>query len=323
MSLRGVDECFGEKWKPENTGLPDEKNRNLPFLAYGFFKPHQIAYSQIKNYVKKTPKKVDIYYELKNVNGMPILLDEHTSSPAIAYIIEFKSNREYDAYEAIGNSKNKHIYSWDKITVETKDGKSQEVNVLMYSNEKPLPKNISRFKYGDDYDWRKDPIFDSTLDYLDWQINQLKTPRFKHDWFDLKPLVGLQSLYMTLWSAIDRFMTFRYGQSQTWNVKELSLEPSFKESLQDNYDAIGLKSFYINGERNNDKEDYKIFSTEDLKNYYLDPIKPTCSALYYYNLRNNIVHSSKISPKEADIVWNALIGLTEIFRKVLKEVKEE
>ena len=118
-------------------------------------------------------------------------------------------------------------------------------------------------------------------------------------------------------------MAFRYGKSQTWNVRELSLETSFKESLHNNWDAIGLKSFYKNNKRKNEDKDYKIFSTEDLKTYYLNPIKPTCSALYYYNLRNNIVHASKTSPKETDIVWNALLGLTEIFRNVLEEVKKE
>ena len=32
---------------------------------------------------------------------------------------------------------------------------------------------------------------------------------------------------------------------------------SFKKSLQENYDAIGLKSFYKNRERKNDENDYK------------------------------------------------------------------
>lgn len=323
MSRPGVDECYEERWKPENTGSPNKKNRNLPFLAYGFFKPHQIAYSRIKPFVKGKPKKVDVYHELKNVNGLPVLLSETTNYPAVAYIIDFRHDPQYKAYKIIGNSKNKHIYSWRKITVETNDGKSQDVNVLMYPDEEPLPERIKGFNYGNNYDWRNDPVFDATFKYLDWQINLLKMQPFKHDWTDLNPLMGIQSLYMTLWSAIDRFMTFRYGLTQTWNVKELSLEPSFKESLQDNYDAIGLKSFYRNRKRDNNEDDYIIFSTEDLKDYHLNPINPTCSALYYYNLRNNIVHASKTSPKEADIVWNALIGLKKIFHNVYEKVKEE
>ena len=322
MSRPDVDECYDEKWKPESVGPPNKKNRNLPFLAYGFFKPHQIAYSQIKDYVKGNPKKVDVYHVLKNVNGMPVLLNESSNLPAVAYIIDFEHDPQYNAYKLIGNSKNKHIYSWKQINVETEEGKSREVNVLMYSEEKPLPKGLSGFPDGN-YDWRDDAVFEETLNYLDWQINFLKTQPYEHDWYDLKPLIGLQALYMTLWTAIDRFMTFRYGKSQTWNVKELSLEQSFIDSLQVNYNAIKEKSFYKNKKREKNDNTYKIFSTEDLEDYHLNPIKSTCSALYYYNLRNNLVHASKTRPEEADIVWNALIGLTEIFRNVFEAAKEE
>lgn len=324
MSRRNVDECFYEDpWEEDNSGLPNESNMNLPFLAYGFFKPHQLSYSQIKKFVHGKPKKVDVFYKLKNINGMPVLLKEPYTFPVQAYIIDFKNHMREDAYEHVGKTKNIHIYSWNVITVETKNGEKQDVNVLMYPENETLPKKLNSFP-DDDYDWRRDElVFDATLDYLDWQISQLKQHPYELDWSDLKPLIGVQSLYMTLWSAIDRFIKFRYGKKQKWNVKELSLEESFKKSLQENYDAIGLKSFYKNRERKNDEDDYKIFSTQDLEKYCLDPLKPTCSAMYYYNLRNNVVHSSKVNPSETDIVWNALLGLKEIFREVLKEVREE
>ena len=35
------------------------------------------------------------------------------------------------------------------------------------------------------------------------------------------------------------------------------------------------------------------------------------------------IHADIINPSETDIVWNALLGLKEIFREVLKEVREE
>ena len=320
---RDVDECFKDKYEPDNAGLPPKKNRNLPFLAYGFFKPHQIAYSQIKDYVKGTPKKVDVYYELKNVNWMPVLLNKPSNSPAQAYIIDIEPDRQYDAYEKIGRSKNKHVYSWNVITVETKDGQSQDVNVLFYPPGEKFPKKAYEFR-DNNYDWRDDPVFDATLNYLDWQIDLLKTNPPEYKWNNLNWIIGVQSLYMTLWSAIDRFMSFRYGSTQAWNVNLLSLEPSFEKNLPTNRNAIGKKSFYKNMTRDEkNKENYKIFSTKDLNEYKLNSDKSTCSALYYYNLRNNVIHSSKANPEEADIVWNALIGLTKIFKNVLKEVKKE
>jgi len=322
MSRRNVDECFYEDpWEPDNSGLPDDENIDLPFLAYGFFKPHQLSYSQIKRFAEKNHEKVEVFYKLRNLNGMPVLLEEPSTMPAQGYIIDFKYNRE-KAYEIIGKSKNMHIYTWEVVTIETENGEIKEVNVLMYPKKEELPNTATVFGYNN-YDWRNDPVFDATLDYLDWQINQLKQHPYELDGADLKPLIGVQSLYMTLWSAIDRFITFRYGKTQKWNVKELSLEPSFKKSLQDNYDAIGLKSFYKNRERKNNKDDYEIFSSQDLQKYCLNSLKPTCSAMYYYNLRNNVVHSSKVNPSEVDIIWNALLGLKEIFRDVLDEVRKE
>jgi len=145
ISRRNVDECYNEQWKPENVGKPPQSNRNLPFLAYGFFKPHQIAYSQIKKYVKGNPKKVDVYHVLKNVNGLPVLLNESTDFPAVGYIIDFVHDPQHQAYKIIGNSKSKHIYSWNTITIKTEDGKSQDVNVLMYSEKKPLPEGLFGF----------------------------------------------------------------------------------------------------------------------------------------------------------------------------------
>ena len=37
-------------------------------------------------------------------------------------------------------------------------------------------------------------------------------------------------------------------------------------------------------------------------------------SLYYYTMRNNVVHSGKMLLQEVDVVLNALLGLTEIFR---------
>ena len=86
------------------------------------------------------------------------------------------------------------------------------------------------------------------------------------------------------------------------------------------YNAIGDNGFYLSKQKVWEDE---IFSAEDLESYKLNCENPTCSALYYYTLRNNVVHSSKAMPQEIDTVWNALLGLKEIFSDVLKEVENE
>lgn len=308
------DECYDKYRELESAGLPDDVS--LPFLAYGFFKPHQLAYSQIKRNVCEY-EKADIHYQLMNLNGMPVLHNKAINGSVDAYVIRFEEGKETYPYRAIGYSRNMHIYSWEVVSIEDADGNCQDVNVLMYAGDKS-PKNFHGFE-NNNYDWRNDPVFDNTLKYLDMNIKGLKGMNFQYKWDDLKPLIGVQSLYMSLWSALDRFLSFRYGKSQTRNVKLLSDEKSFRKSLKKNYNAIKDKGFYGGDSQWKDE----IFSAEDLTNYNLDRDKPACSALYYYALRNNVVHSSKVSPQEMDTVWNALVGLTEIFRDVLNAVKRE
>lgn len=303
-------DCYYDWRDLESAGTPDEENLSLPFLAYGLFKPHQLAYSQIKRFVDGKPKKVKINYELKNVNGIPVLENKISNDEVDASIIKFEKDMEEDAYEAIGYTKNMHIYRWEVINVN-----NQNVNVLMYSDSKDFPGRTDTYN---NYDWRNDPVFESTFEYLDWQTTQLKSMPYKYQWDDLRPFIGVQSLYMTLWSSLDRFLTLRYGKSQRKNVKLLSREKSFRKSLKKNHAAM-KESFYGGEGTWSDK----IFSAEDLESYDLDPKRPACSALYYYTLRNNVVHSSKVNPQEVNTVWNALLGLTEIFRDVFNAVKKE
>lgn len=302
------DECYPQSRRCK-AGLPNESNLSLPFLAYGVFKPNQLAYSQIKKFVYNN-KSVKINYKLSNINGMPVLLNKPNSNGVDANIITFKNDKEKKAYNTIGCSKDMYIYSWEVINV---DG--QDVNVLMYAGDKEFPG--SHFNVSC-YDWREDHIFKNILEYLDFNIRRFKTHPFQYQWDDLKPLMEIQSSYMALWAAIDRFLTFRYGNTQINNVLKLSDESFFKDSLIENYDAID-KGFYGGIPSWSDK----IFSAQHLKNYPLTPHRPVCAALYYYTLRNNVVHSGKVMHEEIDTVWNALVGLTEIFKDVLEAVKNE
>ena len=277
---KNLDDCYNRRRIIESAGIPKKENLKLPFLSYGFFKPHQLAYSQIEEYVKGTPEDIEINYELGNVNGVPVLLNKSSHSPIKANIIKFKYP-EREAYKTIGYSKNMHLYCWKVITV---DG--QKVNVLMYPENKPFPERSHGFG-PNGYDWRVDPVFTNILDYVDFNIKGIKQHPFNYQWDDLKPFVYVQSLYITLWSAIDRFLTFRYGHTKTMNVKKFSIEPSFKKSLQKNYNAIGDNGFYLSHQKVWQDE---IFSAEDLESYKLNPKNSTCSALYYYTLRNNVVH---------------------------------
>lgn len=311
------NDCYEER-KNKSVWLPKKENMELPFLAYGFFKPRQLAYHLIKGYVFNKPKGVTINYNLNHINGMPIL--EHNLYEDIwqvdAYIIEFKHGKEPKAYETIGLTKNKLVYKWDVISIGGMD-----VNVLMNASDKSFP--IYTYKW-QNYDWRKDPIYKNTLAYLDINIAKLKK-EFNKDSDEVNNFmrfIEVQSLYRTLWSALNRFLTFRYGDYLVWNVRKFAEEDFFKTSLEDNYNALSEQKFYDSDKLDIDWYD-TVYSSEDLKDYELNPKKPICSALYYYTLRNNVVHAGKMMPQEVNMVLNALLGLTEIFRHSLKVVSKK
>ena len=66
-----------------------------------------------------------------------------------------------------------------------------------------------------------------------------------------------------------------------------------------------------------------VFSAEDLNSHKLDDETPKESALYYYTLRNNVVHSGKIFSSENEMLFDALIDLLKIFEGVLEVVRNE
>ena len=120
-------------------------------------------------------------------------------------------------------------------------------------------------------------------------------------------------LYMLLWTSIDRFLTFRYGETKKNNVIFLSEEESFK---------IALKKYVEEDERvfHNRKT---VYSVRDLREYELNPNKPTCSAMFYYTIRNNVVHSGKVLMMEERMLSKALEQLTRIFNDVVEAAKRE
>lgn len=68
--------------------LPDDVD--LPFFAYGIFKPGQLAHSKIKNHVDECIKDIEINYRMKIRDGVPILIDgksdyNHTRGSLITF----------------------------------------------------------------------------------------------------------------------------------------------------------------------------------------------------------------------------------------------
>ncbi|MBE6498063.1 MAG: hypothetical protein E7Z81_07285 [Methanobrevibacter sp.] len=302
------DECL-KNAKP----LKPPEHTEFPFLTYGFFKPNQLAFNQIKHLTKKNVTPVYIEATLKHVNGMPVLIKEFNTwnEPIKGYVLKFRKKKGKTAYNYISNTKDMHIYSWETIKF-----KGEQVNVLVSANPKKMenlykdPDLSPTARNSYDYNWLNDNVYRYTFKFLNSRLDELCSEIYytQENDFDKLALLFMeaQSLYMVLWSAIDRFLTFRYTLRQGDNVKSLAKERYFKEALKECVDYTDT-----------------ITSAQNLKQVTLNRNDPLCSAYYYYTLRNNIVHNGKENVKEVKKLVRALHDLTSIFDKVTVAVKKE
>lgn len=273
-------------------------NPDLPYFAYDAFKPKQVAFPVIEHFVDHIePFELD-YYELRNRNGMPMVVDDSSTAPIKGYLIYFndnivdvynyheKSHEEYDAYDYIRKTKPPSLFEWRQEPFE-----GGEFNITL-GQEK---------KYGDhyenntgNYDGKADPTFSILLDFIEGNIESMKIES------DLPSLYKLQMNYMLLWSSIDKYLALcNGGWFQHNNVVEWAKWKEFKLGFED------VDRFH------------KVRSSNTNKICRLNPNKSISSAEYYYQLRCNIIHSSKRDITDVSFLKLSLNELLGIFRTAL------
>lgn len=272
----------------ETLDLPSDIN--LPFFAYGIFKPGQLAYSRIKSYVKKY-EKTEINFNMLIRDGVPILADKSHHHGTKGVLIYFNENDKEEAYETISGTEPKNLYKWEEEYIG-----SERINVLVGV----CPRfGSSCLDYGSEYDGRKDPYFKEAIKLIEENLKNHKSRGM-----DIKPFFNLQMNYMLLWAAIERYTKIKYGKKLGENNKKLSEEKIFQESLKEHVD-------------NNIRE--HVYSAEDLRKYYLNPENPFYSIKYYYTLRCNVVHRGKAVIHDEQKIERALTELLAIFKDVLDD----
>ena len=100
-----------------------------PFFSYGIFKPGQLGYYRIENYVDN--KKISCYVnrQLLTRDGLPILHDTKEGFTEGA-LLEFKDGKEKKAYQSIIAIEPDHHYKWGTINVTANREKEISANVL-------------------------------------------------------------------------------------------------------------------------------------------------------------------------------------------------
>ena len=280
-----------------NESLKPPSDINLPFFAYGIFKPGQLAYSKIEQYVEKYEKS-QIDHIMLIRDGVPIITKEIDNySKTNGYIIYFKEEDKEKAYKTISNTKSSALYEWDTIDLD-----NTQVNVLFGVNP-ILGSSVPEYDDGN-FNGKNDPFFKEAIELIEENLKSISS-----DHLDVKEFFELQMNYMLLWSAIDRYTSLKYNEeSKGKNNRKFANEKAFQE---------GLKKYV------NPKSRRKVYSADGIKMYKLDAENPEGSLKYYYTIRCNVVHRGKAIIHDKSMLKSSLEELLNIFKDVLNDTFEE
>lgn len=272
--------------------LPKAQYLKLPFFAYGIFKPGQLAYPEIEEYIKGEPSAEIINHEMRYRDGLALIFSEENKTyKTSGYLMEFKNPKT--AYELISKSQNENLYKWKQIQVNGKPA-----NALV--GVKPNKGSFENHEYNPSvYDYRQDHFFNEALEVIEDIIKEFEGKNI----MNMKDFFRFQMNYMLLWSIIERFSTLRYGFSKIKeNMFEIAEEEIFKEELK-----------YIT------REDV-IYSSDMVKPKDLDSETHWKSIRYYYTIRCNVVHKGKaVKKKDMNKLKYSLEELFELFIAVYNE----
>lgn len=303
---------------------PNEENIQNPFFAYGIFKPGQIAFSKIKDYIWKY-KPFEIPHTMYIRDGVPIIENKESSLTTKGYVIYFNKEDYNDAYKIISQTQSFKLYEWNTICA----GK-EECNVLIGKDFlKGSHKSVDDGeRYINEFDGKNDPYFKNLIHFLRCEM-KYENPsdksrcgsddcnccsmncRFYSEGCKLysrnHEFYKLQMHYMLLWSGIDRYCSLKYGPYlDQWELRsKLANDVVFNESLQECWNQN------------------KINSKRDVYSTFLLPRKlnrnPWFAINYYYTIRCNVVHRGKAKKVEESILRESLKELLDIFEGVINK----
>jgi hypothetical protein len=282
--------------------LPDDTS--LPFFAYGIFKPGQISYILIKEYVQPKSESCTVNKQMWIRDGIPILDKDSKTGKTAGYVIEFIKGLENEAYGKIVELEPQKYYFWSTIEIS-----GRKVNYL--SGKSPHKGSAkSENPYWDS--WR-DPLFSITFEVIKYHLERLKS--------DLKDPEGracleLQMLYLLLWTSIERFASLRFGfraERIIGKLHKLCLTPEFKQAQMQS-----LKEYPPSSDR------LKIYSTDTIdKHYYLDSADSKEFIEAHYQVRCNIAHRGKGVISDTELIYHCLLRMKTLFENLLNEARKK
>ena len=263
------------------------ENPLLPFFAYGVFKPGELAFLQIKDFVK-TCSRGSIRGTLLIRDGLPILSLEERHGEVVGSLIHFCEYSGDEAYRHIAALEPDNQYQWETVVVD-----DCKANCL-------VGRSPSKGSDWSPYEWTgsTDPLFREALEVVEETLeNNVQSG------VDLKPLFRLEMAYLLLWTCIERYASLRYhlGDKATKKVMNLALEPAFGKAL----------AKYVSDTRTVQRAD------KPTEKCVLNANVPSKAMAYYYQLRSNLVHRGKGVSDDHERLQKSLRELLAIFKETL------
>lgn len=225
------------------------ENTSLPLFSYGIFKPGQLGYFRIQEYVKDVDEG-EIDGKLLERDGLPIFDDSGTSRVKGSVLV-FYDDQEESVYEEIANVEPEKQYRWEPKAVQVQED-DQQANVLIGRNPTKGTTELNHVEW----DGRTDPLFTDALEV----VKDIIERDFQFDWGDKKPFFHLQMAYFLLWSSIERYISLRYGlrgphgKSIHQKLLRMADEEGFSEALQSIDFSERPKTRITRADRPNDDE---------------------------------------------------------------------
>lgn len=265
---------------------------DLPFFAYGTFKPGQLCFARIRQFVSERIE-ASIPGILKERDGIPLLVNDPTSKNLIkGVILSFSFENKIEAYKQIIEIEPDEVYVWKELTTESGIVANTFVG-------KRATRGSSDLEHIDQWDGRTDPFFTTAIEEIHDIIE--KNVHFDHE---CRSLFRLQMAYSLLWSAIERYVSLKYSLAADpmQKIVKIADEVTFKESLKRNV-----------------TEKREIYNSKNFDKEILDSEFPVKSIKYYYQVRSNSLHRGKAMFRDFDTVRNSTIELLAIFKDLLEK----
>ncbi len=301
MTYSQADMGFAER--ASSHMLPSDTS--LPFFAYGFLKPGEIAYPRIQEFVEEPPVEATVVATLWLRDGLLFLKPPErgrlargsTDRRVQGSLLRFAPPKADAAYEAIATLEPQDLYRWETADVLTERGR-EDANVLV--GRRPDRGGAEEW-YGGEWRSIDDPLFREAL----WEVERMIADESRSgNSEDLGMFFRKQMAYLLLWSSIERYVSLRYkigGNNVLAKIRRLAGEDAFQEALREV--VKDTRVIY----RANDPED----------RVKLDPSDPRRSIEYYYQIRSNMAHRGKAAIRDRKIVGDALLELLTIHKRVL------